>query len=384
MHLSSHPPSLPPAPGALHERVLAWRDRLLASTRFRRLAIAFAPTRPLARAQARELFDLMAGFVYSQVLLACVRLDLFGRLAAGPLPLAALARDTGLSDDALRRLLDAAVSLRLLQWRGQGVGLGPLGATLCGNQPLLAMVEHHATLYADLADPLALLRGEVPPRLNACFPYAGNADAAALPSQQVADYSALMSASQPLVAQEILDRYDVRRHKVLLDVGGGEGTFLLRVARHAPQLQLRLFDLPAVAERASARFLQAGLGSRAQAHGGDFRSTPLPAGADLATLLRVAHDHPDASVLAILKAIHAALVPGGRLLLAEPMAGAPGAEPVGAAYFGMYLLAMGSGRARTAAELTALLHQAGFARVRPLASRLPLQVGLLLAERDAR
>ena len=40
----------------------------------------------------------------------------------------------------------------------------------------------------------------------------------------------------------------------------------------------------------------------------------------------------------------AALPPGGTLLLAEPMAGTPGAEPVGDAYFGFYLLAMGSGR----------------------------------------
>jgi demethylspheroidene O-methyltransferase len=67
------------------------------------------------------------------------------------------------------------------------------------------------------------------------------------------------------------------------------------------------------------------------------------------------------------------------LLLAEPMAGAAGAEPMGAAYFGMYLMAMGSGRSRTAQELAALLRAAGFDRIRTRPTALPLQAGLMLA-----
>ena len=69
------------------DRCLAWRDRLLASPLFQRRAAAFALTRPVARRHARELFDLVAGFAYSQVLLACVQLRLFDVLAEGPQPL---------------------------------------------------------------------------------------------------------------------------------------------------------------------------------------------------------------------------------------------------------------------------------------------------------
>ena len=67
------------------------RDRLLASRRFQRWAAAFPLTRPIARRRARALFDLCAGFVYSQVLFACVRLKLFDALAAGPLAVAGTA-----------------------------------------------------------------------------------------------------------------------------------------------------------------------------------------------------------------------------------------------------------------------------------------------------
>ena len=139
-------------------------------------------------------------------------------------------------------------------------------------------------------------------------------------------------------------------------------------------------DLPAVAERARARFAAAGLAPRADAVGGDFLSAPLPRGADVISLVRVIHDHDDPAASAILRAVRAALPPDGTLLLAEPMSGTPGAEPIGDAYFGFYLLAMGRGRARTPAELAALLEAAGFDRIRRLRTRTPLLVSLMVAQ----
>jgi demethylspheroidene O-methyltransferase len=48
------------------------------------------------------------------------------------------------------------------------------------------------------------------------------------------------------------------------------------------------------------------------------------------------------------------------------------------AYFGLYLWAMGSGRARSAAELQVLLLAAGFARVRCQRTPMPLLAGLVI------
>ena len=369
------------------ERLRDLRNRLIARPGFQRWAAAFPLTRPVARRHARELFDLVAGFVYSQVLLACVRLDLFERLAAGPVAEAALAQELGLGAEELQRLLAAAAALELVERRAGGhVVLGRLGAPMVGNRAVCAMVEHHSTLYADLADPLALLRRESQPGMAGYWPYAGHAavgegpSPAALPPERVAAYSALMSASQPLVTDEVLAVHDFSRYHVLLDVGGGEGGFLEAVARRAPRLRLMLFDLPAVAERARWRLAAAGLAERAETHGGDFFHDELPRGADAISLVRVAFDHPDDRVLRLLQAARRALVPGGTLLLAEPMSGVRGVEAMGDAYFGIYLLAMGRGRARTAGELSALLHAAGFPQVRQVPTRMPLQAGLLVAQ----
>jgi demethylspheroidene O-methyltransferase len=189
-----------------------------------------------------------------------------------------------------------------------------------------------------------------------------------------------MAASQPLVTREILAAVPLNRYRSLLDVGGGDGSFLCAVAQQAPALELALFDLPAVAERARARFASAGLAARVNVQGGDFRRDELPRGADLVTLVRVLFDHPDATVLELLAAVRRALPAGGSLLIAEPMSGTEGAEPIGAAYFGFYLMAMGRGRSRTPADFEALLARTGFGRLRVLRSPSPLQTGLLLAE----
>jgi demethylspheroidene O-methyltransferase len=365
------------------DRGFALRDRLLASPRFRHWAARRLFARPIARRRARDLFDLTAGFVYSQVLYACVRLRLFDVLYEGPQTIAALARRLALPEDATHRLLDAAVSLRLAARRGNDrYGLGTLGAAMVGNRAVAAMVEHHAVLYADLADPVGLLRsGGAGTALARYWPYAGTAVPAQLPAPEVAAYTALMAASQPLVVEEILAGYDFGRHDCVLDIGGGDGTFLVSVARRWPGLKLQLFDLPAVAACASARFEAAGLAGRAHATGGDFRVDALPAGADVICLVRVIHDHDDGTAQALMRAACAALPVGGTLLLAEPMSGTPGALPMGDAYFGFYLLAMGRGRPRTAAQLRAMLHAAGFGSTRVVATAMPLQTQLIVARR---
>lgn len=367
----------------LVDRWRDWRNRVVARPEFQRWATAFPLTRPVARRHARELFDLVAGFVYSQVLLACVRLDLFEILAEGPIEMAHLADRVDLGLEAVERLVAAAASLELVERRpGDRVALGRLGAPLVGNRAVTAMIEHHATLYNDLADPVALLRREGRPAMAGYWPYAavdGGYSPAALSAERVAEYSALMSASQPLVTREVLDAYRFSRHRVLLDVGGGEGSFLAAVAGQAPGLQLMLFDLPAVAERARGRLALAGFGERAQVFGGDFFAEELPRGADIVSLVRVCFDHPDDRVLKLLKAVRRALPDDGTLLLAEPMSEMAGVEAMGDAYFGFYLLAMGRGRPRSTMHLSRLLKEAGFGRVKSVPTRMPLQTGLLVA-----
>ena len=375
------PVAEPARPVSLADRLAGWRNRLVASPRFQRFAASFPLTRPIAQRQSQALFDLCAGFVYAQVLQACIQLDLFRILDAGPRSVAELAPRLAMTESATERLLGAAAALDLVERRSGGrYGLAMLGAALLGNPGVGAMIAHHRLLYDDLADPLALLRGESrPTALSGYWGYATADQPAAAPPAEVAAYSALMAQSQHFVADDILAAYDFAQHRRILDVGGGEGAFLLRVAARAKAPALTLFDLPAVAARAQVRFEAEGLGPRASTFGGDMHRDALPGGADLVTLVRVLHDHDDAAVRVLLARIHACLPPGGTLLIAEPMAGSAETRRMAEAYFAFYLLAMGSGRARSPEELTVVLREAGFTDIRTLRTRRPLLTGGLTA-----
>jgi demethylspheroidene O-methyltransferase len=274
----------------------------------------------------------------------------------------------------------------LLERRSQQrYGLGTLGAPLVGNDAIAAMVEHHTAFYADMRDPLALLSGSMSERnLGKYWPYVSDKDEDqdSLKNQEsVAEYSALMSASLPLVADEIVDAYNFSKHQCMLDVGGGQGTFLKRVHEGSPQLKKMLFDLPGVAQLAAQQLGSNPTTREIQTHGGNFFTDTLPTGADLITLVRVIFDHDDERVLTLLTSIHGALPSGGTLLIAEPMADAPDAEAMGHAYFGFYLLAMGRGRPRTIKEISNLLKKVGFKSVQTIATRMPINTQIVLASR---
>ncbi len=281
-------------------------------------------------------------------------------------------------EPAMARLLRAAAALDLVEPLGARFALGQQGAALLGNAGLADMIRHHDRFYADIADPVALLRRGRGEQLAEYWPYAIAEEPGKMGAAAASAYSSLMAATQPGVAADILDAYPLRRHKVVMDVGGGEGVFLAAAAARWPRLGLRLFDLPAVVDRARANLRP--FAERTTFFEGDFLSEPLPEGADLITLTRILHDHDDAGVARILTAARAALAPGGRLLIAEPMSAAPRQDRVCEAYFGFYLLAMGRGEARTPAAIATFLAQAGFRNVRLLRVRNPDLLRIVTAD----
>ena len=367
--------------GGLRGRWVAWRNQRLADPAFQRWAATFPLTRSVARRRAESLFDLVAGFVYSQTLSACVRLDLFERLKSGPKSVQTLASELQLTADSTERLLGAGAALGLVEHAGEArYALGPQGAALLGNPGLSQMIEHHRHFYADLSDGVGLLRcsagrGD----LAAYWPYATSDKPRDSERDAVADYSALMVASLPPVAANLFAAYPIARHRRLMDVGGGEGAFLAEAGKVAPKLELTLFDLPAVAGRARERLGRAGLLDRTTIVSGDFLADPIPMGADLITLIRILHDHDDAGVATLLKSLRGALPDDGALLIVEPMSGAPKADRVADVYFAFYLLAMGRGRARAPAEIMGMLHEAGFRRTRLLSTPTPYLQRAILA-----
>ncbi len=365
--------------GAAADHWRSWRNRLLSSPSFQRFAVSFPLFRSISQSRSRKLFDLLAGFTYSQVLFATVKLGLIELLKTSPLAENDISRRIGWPNDRTARLLKAAAALKILERTSTGdYTLGIHGAALAGNPWIAKFITHHHLLYEDLLDPLSLLRGDIAnPKLKHYWGYAGQDDRDAVKAANAAAYTALMAASQEAVAAEILHTYDFNRHTHLIDVGGSNGTFISAAAARHPHLLFTLFDLPAVAEIGRVNLAARGLESRVEVAGGSFLTDELPEGADVATLIRIAHDHEDESVLQVMKSIRRMLPPHGRLILAEPLSGITSIAPVTDAYFGLYFAAMNQGRTRTFTEIETLAKAAGFASARAIRTRMPLVTGLI-------
>ena len=71
------------------------------------------------------VLDLLNAFRCSKVMFAAVSLGVFDRLSSGPATLPELARDLGTNPDALGRLLDTCVGLRLLTRSGASYANSP-------------------------------------------------------------------------------------------------------------------------------------------------------------------------------------------------------------------------------------------------------------------
>lgn len=350
------------------DRFKNFRANLFASAKFQKFCAAFWPTRFVARSKAAEVFDLCNGFVYSQIIFTCVQLNLLEALHTRSRTLEEVAEYTNLPLEAARRLVLGAVAIKVLETRSQDrFGLGEAGAAMLGNPGLQGMILHHQHFYRDLQNPVGLLQERTKStELANYWLYSAATDHAEPERAVMTTYSDLMSESLTVLADEVLAAYPFQRHDRLMDVGGGDGAFLRHVHKQVPDLQLNLLDLPTVVDLAGQRLAADQV--PVKTHAGNMFEDGWPEGADLITLIRVALDHDDERVEVLLKRARAALKPGGVLLLAEPMGDSP---KVGHAYFGFYLWAMGSGRARSSSELRTMLARAGFAETAVLKTGLP-------------
>ena len=369
-------PDPQPTPSDWRCRWRLFRNRVLANQKFQKWAAKMPLVRRIASQKAVELHHLTAGFVYTQTLTAVIQSNLLAVLQGRIETTKSVAAMCGLSPQAAFTLLTASRALKLTDEVTPGHWMvGELGASVLGNPAVADMVRHHAVLYRDLADPLAILRHRENTGLRNYWSYVPGGTRL---EESHREYSRLMSSSLALIADHILDSYPLKDYASLIDVAGGTGQFARVVKQRYPELSTTVLDLPEVVSEAKALSTPHDIRFVAT----DMFHSPLPEDSELFSLIRVLHDHDDEPVKQLLSRLHSALRPGGHLLIAEPMTGTAGAESIGDTYFSFYLWAMGSGRPRTAKELEAMCLAACFTRIREFKTPIPALTRLLVAEKS--
>ena len=114
----------------------------------------------------------------------------------------------------------------------------------------------------------------------------------------------------------LAEKFDWSRHRQLCDVGGASGLLSMTMASRHAHLRCTSVDLPEVTPIAERRIAAAGLFERVHAKPIDFFAEPLP-GADVVTMGMILHDWNLEKKMHLLRAAHAALAPGGALIVIE-------------------------------------------------------------------
>ncbi|MFD7667413.1 methyltransferase [Streptomyces sp. NPDC059788] len=281
------------------------------------------------------------------------------RLADGVRTVPELAAATGADAGVLERVLRHLVTVEVFSRDGEGrYGLLPRGEELRDGHPSGArrMLDVESGIgRADLAFvalPHSVRTGEAafPQQFGRSFWDDLRAD-----PERAADYDAQMGVDVARWAEAVVPAFDWGSLERIVDVGGGNGTFLAALLTAHPELRGTVFDQPETVRAARATLAAAGLADRADAVAGDFFQA-LPAGADGYVLSAVLHDWDDEAARAILRRCAEAAGARGRVLVVERV-GADG-ESV---HTGMDLrvLVYFGARERGVTELTALADGAG-------------------------
>lgn len=157
--------------------------------------------------------------------------------------------------------------------------------------------------------------------------------------------------------------------RLLLDVGGASGTYVLACLRRSPHLRATLFDRPPVVEMARERLEREGVLDRVTLVGGDFYADDLPSGHDLVLLSAIIHQNSRQQNVDLYRKCLAALVPGGRLVIRDHVMSPDRTWPAAGALFAVNMLVgTPGGGTYTLAEIDEDLRSAGFERVRQIHS----------------
>ncbi|MBV1856083.1 methyltransferase [Catellatospora tritici] len=307
----------------------------------------------------RKLLGILSGSWVAQGVYALVKLGVPDLMAAGPVPVAALAHQCGADPRALGRLLRALTMMGLFTQPAPGVyGLTPttelLRADVPGSVRLNALMQGDQ-VFRSFAEIMHTMRTGRP-AFEAVYgrpfyDYLGeDPEAAAVFHQSMAD-------EQPPAA---LAACDLSWAKTVVDVGGGNGNLLARLLAEQPDLRAVLLELPEAVLAARSRLTEAGLAERVEFAEGSFFDG-VPAGADAYLLARVLHNWNDEHALQVLTRVRAAVPPHGRVVVLEELL--PEQETAnrpGAGLVDLLMLVTQEGHDRTEAEYRELLVKAEF------------------------
>jgi SAM-dependent methyltransferase len=304
-----------------------------------------------------RIIELANAFYGSCVLFTASDLGVFGKLAElGEADAPTLASALGLEERGARLLLDGAVSIGLLDKRGEHYrNTRDSSIFLVPGSPadLSRAIRYNRDVYSAWQKLPELARTGKPverPQLHL-----GD------DRQRTRDFVLSMHGRALGVGRGIVPLLKLAGRKRLLDVGGGPGTYSVLIAQANPDLHCTVLDLPAVAAIARELVAQQGQSERVQVMAGDYHTTPFPQGVDVVNFFGMLHQESPDSIRDLMRRAYDALEPGGVVYVLDMMTDESHTRPQYSALFAVNMaLTTDNGWVFSDTELRGWMEEAGF------------------------
>ncbi|MFD4790055.1 methyltransferase [Streptomyces sp. NPDC058459] len=256
----------------------------------------------------------------AKVLHSAVALGVFGVLAEAPADADHIAAETGLHARMAADFLDALAGLGLLERTGDRYGNTPLAQAYLvpGTSTYLGgFVElTNETLYGTWGRLTEALTTGAPQHLD---PDKGGfvGDKHKDP-QKMKRFFAGLDAYSDRMGVELAGRLDWSRYSSFVDLGGARGNLASVLVKEHPHLKAGVFDLERTRPLFTEHVGRLGFTDRVEFTGGDFFSDDIPQ-ADVIVLGHILHGFDTDRRRELLRRVHAAVNPGGRILVYDRM-----------------------------------------------------------------
>jgi 2-polyprenyl-3-methyl-5-hydroxy-6-metoxy-1,4-benzoquinol methylase len=315
-------------------------------------ATAAAPPNPVA------IFDALNAYIVSRALQGAIKLNLFTLIGEGATTPAAIAPRALANERGVRILCDFLTIHGFLTKKGSEYGLPPVSAAFLNrNSPAymgsiadFLLTDSHFDNFKDVAGVVRKggtlnAEGNVSPENPVWVEFA---------KSMVPIVAGTAEGIAKLLAQP-------GRAIKVLDIAAGHGMFGITIARHNPQAQIVAQDWKSVLEVAQENAAKSGVAARFRTIPGSAFDVDFGSGYDLVLLPNFLHHFDAPTNINLLKKIHAAMNPGGRVATAEFVPNEDRVTPPVSAAFSMMMLgSTPAGDAYTFREYDQMFREAGF------------------------
>lgn len=332
-----------------------------------------------------RLMLISEGHAAFQVLWAAVELGVFEALSEQPgMTRKQIASHLGLSDQPTRILMVGLAALGLVRKEGDTFFNAELTQQrLLRDKPgsLTAVLGwQHYIVYPGLVDFVEALKEGTNIGLRH-FPGEGDRLYQRLVSHPEIEkvFQDAMSALSQQANSQLVESLDLQNVTHLLDVGGGDATNAIRVARKFPHIRVTVFDSPSICEIAKENIVRQGVSNQVDTIHGDLFTTPFPAGIDAIIYCHMFTIWSPEENQQILRKTCDALPVGGMVIVFNMMGNDEDTGPISTALGSLYFLtiATGKGMLYSWCDYEKWMHLAGFSEVKRI-EKLPMDHGVFI------